>query len=49
MVLHLALVSALLVVTTILLQWCCAKILLHSVPTPEHSIKFGNRTQTMVL
>ena len=48
MVLHLALVSALLVMTAILLQWCHAKILLHLVPYPNDSITNGNRPQNIV-
>ena len=47
-VLHLALVSASLVMTTILLQWCRAKILLHIVPYPNYSVTNGNRPQNIV-
>ena len=42
MVLHLVLVSALIVVTMILIQWCHTKILLHLVPYPNGSITNGN-------
>ena len=46
--LHLALVSALVVVTTILLQWCPAKILLHLVPYPNDDVPNSNRRGNIV-
>ena len=42
-VLHLALISALVDVTVILLQWCRAKMLLHLVTYPSDSVTKGNR------
>ena len=47
-VLHLALISASVVVTVILLYWCHAHIVLHLVPYPYDSVTNDNRPRKIV-